>query len=121
MDTGRTLTLTLKNGWQGIFQGLPCTDANGNVIQYTVVENWEKERWTTTYEPIRTTGDNPPAYTAVITNTYRPGGPELPSTGSAARLTYLLCGTGMLLLALVLGLSSRRKRERRMDDSSARG
>lgn len=121
VDTGRTLTLTLKNGWQGIFQGLPCTDANGNVIQYTVVENWEKERWTTTYEPIRTTGDNPPAYTAVITNTYRPGGPELPSTGSAARLTYLLCGTGMLLLALVLGLSSRRKRERRMDDSSARG
>lgn len=121
VDTGRTLTLTLKNGWQGIFQGLPYTDANGNVIQYTVVENWEKERWTTTYEPIRTTGDNPPAYTAVITNTYRPGGPELPSTGSAARLTYLLCGTGMLLLALVLGLSSRRKRERRMDDSSARG
>lgn len=120
VDTGRTLTLTLKNGWQGIFQGLPYTDANGNVIRYTVEENWEKERWTTTYEPIRTTGDDPPAYTAVITNTYRPGGPELPSTGSAAQLMHLLCGAGILLAALVIGLGARRKRERRMDDSSTR-
>ena len=37
-DTGRTLTLDLKNGWQGAFRGLPYEDADGNVIEYTVRE-----------------------------------------------------------------------------------
>ena len=49
VNTGRTLTLNLKNNWQGVFQGLPYKDTGGNVIQYTVDEVWEKEKWSTTY------------------------------------------------------------------------
>ena len=114
VNTGRTLTLTLKNNWQGTFLGLPYKDGDGNVIQYTVVESWDVPRWNTKYEPMQTSGGDPVNYSVTITNTYHPGGPELPSTGSAARLMYVLCGSGMMLGALVYGIGSRRKRERRM-------
>ena len=113
VHTGRSVTLTLKNNWEGSFLGLPYADENGNVIQYSVTEVWEKERWVTTYGQIVTTGGAPPTYSTVITNTYHPGGPELPSTGSPARLMYVLCGTGIMLGTLVYGIGSRRKRERR--------
>ena len=114
VDTGRSVTLTLKNGWQDSFLGLPYKDADGNVITYTVEEVWEKEKWSTSYGDISVSGTSPPRYSTVITNTYHPGGPELPSTGSAARLTYTLCGAGMMLASLVYGFGSRRKRERRV-------
>ena len=94
--------------------GLPYKDENGNIIQYSVEEVWEKERWSTTYGEIVTSGGSPPVYSTTITNTYHPGGPELPSTGSAARLMYVLCGFGIMLGSLVYGIGSRRKRERRM-------
>ena len=48
-----------------------------------------------------------------LSNTYHAGGPELPSTGSAARLLYVLCGSGIMLGTLVYGIGARRKRERR--------
>ena len=115
VNTGRTLTLTLKNDWQGIFQGLPYKDEEGNVIVYTVDEVWEKERWSTTYGPIHTSAGNPATYSTTITNHYYMGGPELPSTGSAARLMYVLCGSAIMLGSLVYGIGSRRKRERRME------
>ena len=115
VNTGRTLTLTLKNDWQGIFQGLPYKDADGNVIVYTVDEVWEKERWSTTYGPIHTSAGNPATYSTTITNHYYMGGPELPSTGSAARLMYVLCGCAIMLGSLVYGIVLRRKRERRME------
>ncbi len=114
INTGRSITLNLKNGWQGTFQGLPYADDNGNVIVYTVVEVWGQPRWSTDYGGIQTSGGSPPAYSTVITNTYHPGGPILPSTGSAARLIYVLCGSGILLGTLIYGIGSRRKRERRM-------
>ncbi len=115
VNTGRSVTLTLKNDWQGIFQGLPYTDDNGNVIRYTVVEVWGMNNWETVYGGIETIDGSPPTYSVVITNVYHPGGPILPSTGSAARLMFVLCGSGIILGALVFGIVSRRKRERRKE------
>ena len=113
-QTGRTVNLSLKNNWQGSFLGLPYKDESGNVIAYTVDEVWEKERWTTHYGAVTANPGTPPVYTTTITNTYYPGGPELPATGSAARMLYILCGSGMMLGSLVYGIGSRRKRERRV-------
>ncbi len=115
VNAGRTVMLSLKNNWQGSFLGLPYKDDNGEVIQYTVEEIWEKPRWTTEYGQVETSGEDPPTYSVVITNTYHAGGPELPTTGSAARLLYALCGSGIMLGTLVYGIGSRRKRERRME------
>ena len=114
VNTGRSITLTLKNNWQGVFQGLPYKDADGNMIAYTVDEVWEKAKWTTSYGEIIATDGLPPTYSTLITNTYHPGGPELPSTGSPARLMYVLCGSAIILGTLTYGIGSRRKRERRM-------
>lgn len=114
VNTGRSITLTLKNNWQGVFQGLPYKDADGNVIAYTVDEVWEKAKWTTSYGEIIAADGSPPTYSTLITNTYHPGGPELPSTGSPARLMYVLCGSAIILGTLAYGIGSRRKRERRM-------
>ena len=114
VNTGRSITLTLKNNWQGVFQGLPYKDADGNMIAYTVDEVWEKAKWTTSYGEIIATDGSPPTYSTLITNTYHPGGPELPSTGSPARLMYVLCGSAIILGTLAYGIGSRRKRERRM-------
>ena len=115
VDTGRSITLNLKNNWQGAFQGLPYKDTNGNVIQYTVDEVWEKEKWSTTYGEVQASDGSPPTYSIIITNTYHPGGPELPSTGSPARLMYVLCGSAIILGTLAYGIGSRRKRERRFE------
>ena len=115
VNTGRTVTLTLKNGWQGAFLGLPYKDEAGNVIRYTVEEVWQKRYWTTDCGPVVTSDGSPPTYSTVITNTYEPGGPMLPSTGSAARLTFTLCGWAMVLGALSYGIGARRKRERRTE------
>ena len=115
VNTGRSMTLTLKNGWQGAFQGLPYKDTNGNVIRYTVDEVWEKEKWSTTYGEVQADSGSPPTYSIIITNTYHTGGPELPSTGSPARLMYVLCGSAIILGTLAYGIGSRRKRERRFE------
>lgn len=113
VNTGRTVTLTLKNGWSGTFQGLPYTDDNGQVIQYTALEVWNKVGWTAEYGEIITSNGSPPTYSVTITNTYHPYGPQLPSTGTAARMLYELSGLGIMLGSLVYGFGSRRKRERR--------
>lgn len=115
VNTGRTVTLTLKNGWQGSFLGLPYKDEGGNVIRYTVEEAWQKRYWTSECGAVITSDGAPPTYSTVITNTYEPGGPLLPSTGSAARLTFTLCGWAMVLGALAYGIGARRKRERRTE------
>ncbi|MBE5758652.1 MAG: Cna B-type domain-containing protein [Clostridiales bacterium] len=114
LNTGRSITLNLKNNWQGSFLGLPYKDTDGNVIVYSVEENWNKPKWTTHYGEIQTSGNTPPTYSTVITNTYRPGGPELPSTGSSARLMYVLCGSAIMLGTLLYAIGLRRKQERRM-------
>ena len=114
--TGRTVTLSLKNGWKDTFRGLPYKDDSGNVINYTVVETWENEDWIPVYGSVVTVDGKVPSYTTHVTNKYRAGmgGPELPSTGSSARRNYMLCGSGILLFSLVYGIGTRRKRERRM-------
>ena len=114
--TGRTVTLSLRNGWRDTFRGLPYVDDNGNVITYTVEEVWSDPDWIPHYGSVVASNGTPPTYSASVTNRYRPGmgGPELPSTGSAARLMYILCGSLILFGSLVYGFASRRKRERRM-------
>ena len=112
VNTGRTVTLNLKNGWKGSFLGLPYKDEAGNVIQYTAEEVWSRENWSIVYSDVKTSGRDPATYSVVITNTYHPGGPELPATGSAARSLYVLCGWVLMLAPLVYGIVSRRKRER---------
>ena len=114
-DSGRTVTLNLKNHWTATFQGLPYTDSNGNVITYTVRESWETPDWVPYYGEVTTSGGDPPTYSTTITNQYRwgMGGPELPSTGTSARMMYTLCGCGIMLGSLVYGIVSRRRRERR--------
>ncbi len=113
VNTGRTVTLNLKNNWSGIFQGLPYTDEEGNVISYTVQEVWQRDNWAVSYGEIIISDGSPPTYSTTITNTRYNGGPQLPSTGSAARLMYVLCGGSMMLVSLVYGIRLRRRRERR--------
>ena len=114
INTGRTITLNLKNGWESSFLGLPYTDESGDVIEYTVEELWEQEKWTSACGEVVASDGSPPVYSVTITNSYRAGGPELPSTGSPARMMYMLCGACIMLASLVYGFGSRRKRERRM-------
>lgn len=114
-DTGRRVTLSLKNGWTDAFRGLPYQDDNGNVIQYTIEETWYSKDWLPEYGPVITHSGSTPTYDTTVTNVYRWGhGVELPATGTNARMLYMLCGSGIMLLTLVYGTVSRRKRERRM-------
>jgi len=115
VNTGRSISLNLKNNWQGSFLGLPLKDDNGNVIQYTVVEVWAQPRWTVEYGEIKTSGSSPPTYSVVVTNTFNPGGPILPSTGTRARLIYILCGCAIMLGTLVYAFETRRKRKKRIN------
>ena len=115
-DTGRTVTLTAPN-WTATFTGLPAVE-NGVYINYTVKEveirGVDPDDWIPSYGPVTSSGDNP-TYSTTVTNTYFDGvsGPELPSTGTAARLMYILCGSGIMLTSLVYGIIIRYKRERR--------
>ena len=114
VDTGRTVTLNLKNNWEASFQGLPYAGEDDIPIVYTVEEIWKKDKWTSVCGEIITHSGDPPTYSVTVTNTYYEGGPELPSTGTAARVVYQLCGGTIMLLSLAYGIGSRRKRERRM-------
>ena len=115
--TGRTVTLSLKNNWRSSFQGLPYEDSAGNVISYTVEEIWKNEEWLPTYGPVTssTAGSNT-VYSTTITNLYYRvmDTPILPSTGTAARMIFVLVGSSIMLTTLVIGFAARRKRERRM-------
>ena len=115
-DTGRTVTLTLKNDWEATFLGLPYVDEDGEVISYSVEERMSNQDWVAYYGAVISDGNSIPTYSTTITNRYRfgMGGPMLPSTGTPARMLYILCGGGMMLTSLVYGILSRRKRERRI-------
>lgn len=113
VDTGRTVTLMLKNNWTDTFRGLPYKDENGVVINYSVEEVWKKRSWVVSYGPIITNGGNVPTYSTTVTNTYIPMGPALPTTGSFARLAYIYCGGSMMLISLIAAIRLRRKKERR--------
>ncbi len=113
-DAGLSASLSLKNGWSYTFRDLPLYDSSGNPIRYTVEEVPLSEEWQVHYGEIISSGESRPTYSTTVTNTYHVGGPLLPSTGTAARLLYILCGGSILLTSLVCGILSRRKRERRM-------
>lgn len=113
-DTGRTVTLSLKNDWTDTFRGLPYKDSNGDVIQYSIEESWTNDDWLAEYGPINSSGGTVPTYNTTLTNIYRWGrGVELPSTGTSARSLFILCGSSIMLFSLVYGFVARCKRERR--------
>lgn len=116
VDTGRTITLSLKNGWMDTFKGLPYLDTDGNVIDYTVVETWATNDWLPVYGEIKTVNgkDGVPTYETTVTNNYRWGhGVLLPSTGGLGSAPWILSGFAMMVIALVLGCVTRRRKERR--------
>lgn len=115
IDTGRTVTLTLKNGWSDAFRGLPYADSEGNVIVYTVKEAKVTDTWIVRYGEVVPSSGAPPNYSTTVTNTYRVGGPLLPTTGSPARLLFTVCGLTLMLIPLIVGFGLRRKRERRRE------
>ena len=114
-DTGRTVTLTLRNGWTDTFRGLPYEDSSGRPIVYTVEEIWKNEDWLPYYGEVIASNSSPPTYSTTVTNKHRlgVGGPQLPATGSPARMLCILCGSAVMLGSLVYGMVARRKRERR--------
>jgi len=115
-DTGRTVTLNLKNGWTATFEGLPYTDLDGNVIVYTVEESTVPDGWIVSYGDMTSSGSGTPTYSVTVTNRYIAGhGVELPSTGGYGALPWVLCGFVMTTGSLVLGYALRRKRERRSE------
>ncbi len=114
VDTGRTVTLSLKNGWTETFNGLPYKNADGNVISYTVEESWVTSEWRPTYSEVTASGTSPPQYSVTVTNTYKVGESfELPATGGYGQIPLVYCGMGIMLVSLVLGCFLRRKKGRR--------
>ena len=99
-DTGRTVTLSLKNNWTDTFQGLPYENDNGEVIDYTVLESWDTEDWVPEYgERIYIDGD-PGTYEITVTNTYRWGYIyDLPSTGGIGDYMYTIEGFLIIVTA----------------------
>ena len=113
-DTGRTLTLSLKNGWTDTFRGLPYADENGDPIVYTVGEGAIHEDWEPIYGEVITIPGTTPTYETTVTNSYRYGhGYELPATGGLGGATLILCGLALMAGSLVCGYVITRKRERR--------
>ena len=112
--TGRTEYLTLQNGWEVTFDGLPYRDSEGNLITYTVSEEFNEIGWEIIYGEMRYMTGYPGTYEILITNRNTAGqGLELPSTGGYGYPPWLLLGTGIMLSSLVAGCVLRYKRERR--------
>ena len=112
VPTGRTVTLTLKNGWTDTFRGLPYTDDEGNLIYYSVEERWESISWTPRYGVVTSSGGTTPTYSTTVTNVYLPGNAVmLPSTGYAGRMLYQLVGGSTMLLSGIGWLILRRRQE----------
>lgn len=112
-DTGRTVTLRLKNNWQETFQGLPYADENGDVIVYSIEESWDTEDWYPIYGEVITVDGEIPTYETSVTNVYRWGhGIELPATGGQGLLLWILSGIALVLVSLVGGCILRCRRKK---------
>ncbi len=119
-DTGRTVTLNLKNGWQDTFWGLPYADAKGVPFTYTVEETWENKDWISSYGKVTLLPGTVPTYEVTVTNTYRLGyGYEMPVTGGAGKTLWVLIGLALMAGALVCGFLLRRKERRSEPDDSS--
>lgn len=113
-DTGRTVTLSMNNGWTDTFRGLPYGKSDGSVIAYTVEEVPVGDNWTPSVSVQTLDTGQTPTYAVTVTNTYRNmQSAELPATGSPARLWLMLGGGALMAIALFMGIAERRKRERR--------
>lgn len=113
-QSGLSCQLNLKNQWTYTFTGLPVYDSDGNPISYTIEELPISKEWRVQYGEILSSGGSRPTYSTTVTNRYYIGDPMLPSTGTASRLMYILCGSSIMAVSLVYGILLRRKRERRM-------
>ncbi|MEE1281461.1 MAG: Cna B-type domain-containing protein [Acutalibacteraceae bacterium] len=107
-------TLNLKNNWTATFEGLPYTDANGDIITYSVEESYDIDNWIPSYSDVKKIEGEIPSYEVTVTNTYRWGrGYELPATGSYGRVIWILSGAFIAIASLVCGYISRHKRTRK--------
>jgi LPXTG-motif cell wall-anchored protein len=116
VDTGRAEIVSLKNGWQITFHGLPYLDAEGVPIRYTVVEIMESKDWIPVYGEITVISNNGgnPTYETTVTNHYRwTNAVELPSTGGIGYPLYILIGLILISAPFVYGFILRRRHERR--------
>jgi len=112
-DTGLTDVLTLQNGWTARFTGLPYRDADGNIITYSVQEQWNHPGWEIVYGSMQFSPGNPGSYTTTIVNRNLAGfGVEMPATGAYGPTPWILCGLALMLSSLVLGFILWRRRER---------
>lgn len=112
--TGRTVTLSLKNGWTDTFLGLPYVDDEGEVITYTVEESWKTNDWVPVYGEVKVVGGDHPAYETTVTNSYRwVGSVELPKTGGIGRIGLVLIGLVLTLGPFVYGFRLKRRHGRR--------
>lgn len=67
-DSGRSGLLDLRNGWKYTFSGLPVEDSQGNVIEYSVVEDWQNQDWTPQYTDVTQEANG--TYSVGISNVY---------------------------------------------------
>lgn len=117
VDTGRTVTLNLKNRWTDIFKGLPYTDKDGKVIAYSVEEDWDSMDWVPSYGTVEVKSGPTPTYTMKVTNVYRwQGAVELPETGGNGYIIPVICGLVLVLMPFIYGFRLRRRYERRLKE-----
>ncbi len=103
-DTGRSVTLNLKNNWTATFMGLPYQDEDGSVIVYSVEEVWSNDDWDPLYGEVIASADTIPSYQTTVTNVYKYGhGYELPSTGGWGSEIWVLSGLVLMTISLVSG------------------
>ncbi len=113
VDTGMSVVLNLRNGWTATFEGLPYEDADGQPIQYTVVEDDISIDWIAEYGEIVTIDTTTPdSYQTTVTNLYRWNHDyELPETGGSGTHMYTLGGLLLSAAAIIL-LYRKKKREK---------
>ncbi len=112
-DTGRTITLSIKNNWSETFLGLPYTDENGNIIVYTIEESWETDDWLPSYGEVTVIPGNPNKYETTLTNVYRFGrGYLLPETGGCGAEPFIYGGISLMAIAIIFGFVSRVKKKK---------
>lgn len=101
-ETGRSAIVNMKNNWSVEFKGLPYKDEQGNIISYSVVEDWQHEDWIASYSDVMIVPQETNTYEVIVTNIYRWGnGYELPSTSTLDGLKVILAGCIVTLLSLI--------------------
>ena len=114
VDTGGTQTVSLKNDWTAVFEGLPYLDETGEPYVYTVTEDWATDDWVPVYGEVKRIAGEVPTYEITVTNRYRwVDAFELPSTGGVGYPLLMLIGLFLIAAPFIYGFSLRSKRGRR--------